>query len=108
MPDNNLLKEFEQFAAKATIYTIGIILGIAAKLATMNQEKRLTMKDITFQSVIAFASAWVVWWLLKDRVSENILFSVSIVVGRFGDSVLIALGNTILQWLKSESNKKMP
>lgn len=105
MPDNS--HDTNEFLTKVFIYASGTVLGIVAKLATMNQEKGLTMRQVFFQSAVAFATAWVVWWMLEGKINENVLVAVSVVVGRFGDVILIAIGNALKQWIISSVKKDL-
>lgn len=99
--------EFQKLIAKIAVYSIGTILGIAAKLATLNKEKALTMKDVLFHSIIAFATAYLVWWMLDGKVSESLLISISVVIGRFGDVILLAVGKGIKNFILQTINKDL-
>jgi len=105
MPDSN--HETTDFFTKAAIYIAGTIIGIGAKLATMNNYSELTTKQIIFHTMVAFATAWCVWWLLEDKVNENILVSISVVIGRFGDKILLAIGKVVMQWLKDSTKENL-
>lgn len=106
MPDQPH-EEFQRLFAKVAVYTIGTLLGIAAKLATLNKEKTITMKDVLFHSVIAFATAYLVWWMLEGKVSESILVSVSVVIGRFGDVILLAIGRGVKNFILQTINRDL-
>lgn len=105
MPDNN--PETNSLLVRIGIYAAGTILGVGAKLAMLNNENKLTMKTIIFHSVVAFATAWIVWWMLEGKLNENILVAVSVVVGRFGDVILISFGKGIIKFIQQSINKDL-
>jgi hypothetical protein len=73
----------------------------------MNQDTKITVKQIIFHSMVAFATAWCVWWMLEDKVNENVLVSISVVIGRFGDKILLAIGKAVMQWLKDTTKNDL-
>jgi hypothetical protein len=105
MPDHN--NETTDFFTKAAIYIAGTVIGIGAKLATMNQDAKLTAKQIFFHSMVAFATAWCVWFMLEDKINSNVLVSISVVIGRFGDKILLAIGKAVMQWLKDTTKNDL-
>lgn len=87
------------FALKVAGYVTGIALGLGAKLAVENKKKSLTLKDFVYHGAIAFASAWLVWWALARWGQLDAANLVSVVVGRYGDVVLIAAYNKLSDFL---------
>lgn len=80
---------------KLALYVGGVIVGLAAKLATLNMEKALSFKEIMFHSAVAFACAWVVGFALFQFNMKTEAMIASVIVGRFGDSMLIAIGKAV-------------
>lgn len=99
--DNN---EQANFWVKAGLYITGILLGLGAKLVRLNKDKPLTVKDFLFHSSIAFASAWLVWALLAHYDHLDLANIASVIVGRFGDQILLlawkAIKNIIINFTK--------
>lgn len=97
-------EETKHFLIKFGIYIVGVALGLAAKLATINKDKSLTLKEIILHTTVALASAWLVWNILDHYNAESWLKNgISVLVGRFGDSFLIMIWN---RFKKAESEDK--
>lgn len=90
--DNNLI-------IKLLIYIGGVTMGLTAKLATINRKGELTFKEILFQTAVAFACSFIVWAALYYTDKPNAAIIASVIVGRFGDSLLMAIGKGITQWI---------
>lgn len=76
---------------KAGTYIVGLLLGLGAKLALMNKEKTLTMKEFIMHSMVAFACAWVVWYSLRYYGKLELANVCSVVVGRYADLILFSV-----------------
>lgn len=83
------------FVVKLVIYAAGVVLGLLAKLATLNYEKDLSWREVIFHSSVAFACAWVVWLALASYGKHDIALIAAVIIGRFGDSMLIAIGKAV-------------
>ena len=100
MPVEN--EEYRSFLVKISLYIIGIILGLVAKLAVINKEKPLTIKDFILHSSIAFACAWLVWAILSYYGRLELANIFSVIVGRYGDHILFAIWKAIKNMLNRE------
>ena len=89
MPIDN--EEYHNVLYKVGLYVVGIVLGLSAKLALINKEKPLTVKDFVLHSSIAFACAWCVWAIMAHYDQLDYANVVSVIVGRYGDYVLYAI-----------------
>lgn len=87
--DNN--EEYQSILYKIILYVAGIVLGLTAKLALINKEKTLTVKDFILHSSVAFACAWCVWAILAHYDQLEYANVISVIVGRYGDYVLYAI-----------------
>lgn len=83
--------EYGSFFVKAALYITGIVLGLVAKLAYINKERKLTVKDFILHGSIAFACAWLVWALLSYYGHLDLANIASVIVGRYGDWLLFAI-----------------
>lgn len=84
---------------KLLIYMAGVMIGLGAKLATINRNGKLTTKEIIFQTMIAFACSFIVWASLYYSGRPDMAVISSVIVGRFGDSLIIAIGKGLVQWV---------
>lgn len=87
MPVHN---EETSFFVKVATYLIGLLLGLGAKLAIMNKEKTLTLKEFILHSMVAFACAWMVWSVLAYYGKLDLANIFSVIVGRYSDVILLA------------------
>jgi hypothetical protein len=83
------------FVIKLAIYAAGVLLGLVAKLATLNYERDLSWKEVIFHTSVAFACAWVVWLALASWGKHDVALIAAVIIGRFGDSMLIAIGKAL-------------
>lgn len=83
------------FVIKLGIYAAGVVIGLVAKLATINNERNLSWREIIFHTSVAFACAWVVWLVLASMGKHDMALIAAVIIGRFGDSMLIAIGKSI-------------
>lgn len=83
------------FVIKLAIYAGGVIIGLLAKLATLNYERDLSWREVIFHSSVAFACAWVVWLALASWGKHDVALIAAVIIGRFGDSMLIAIGKAV-------------
>lgn len=104
MPDPTQ-PEVQNIIYKATLYIIGIFLGIAAKLVIVNKEKTLTIKDFILHSTIAFACAWLVWAVLEHYGKLDLANIASVIVGRYADYILLAIWKWIKDIINSTTKK---
>ncbi|WP_343302840.1 hypothetical protein AAHN97_14945 [Chitinophaga niabensis] len=84
---------------KILVYVGGVVIGLAAKLATLNMEAKLTYKAIIFHTTVAFAAAWAVWMWLASYGKYDLAIISAVIIGRFGDSILLAIGKAVRQGL---------
>lgn len=107
MPDHQT--ETTNFLVKAIMYVIGILLGLGTKLAKLNKEQPLTVKDFILHGLVAFACAWLVWALLEHYDHLDLANIASVIVGRYGDNILILLWkgirNVIISFTKTTPGK---
>lgn len=103
MPDTS---EIHNFIYKAGLYILGIVLGVAAKLAILNKEKPLTIKDFILHGVIAFACAWLVWALLEHYGRLDLANIASVIVGRYADYILVAIWKAVRNAINSNNLPK--
>lgn len=80
---------------KVLTYTAGVVIGVAAKLATINMEKKLTWKEFMFHTTLAMGCAWVVYFAFHRIGQDDVAIIASVIVGRFGDSLLLAIAKGI-------------
>lgn len=102
MPADN--EETQSLALKLAVYIGGVLLGLAAKLAVKNKEKNLTKAEIIMHSLVAFAAAYFTWSLLDYWHMKEISTPASVIVGRFGDNILMAAWKMIQTAIKSKTN----
>ena len=77
------------FFTKLAVYCGGVLLGLGARLAIIHKEKNLTMKEVLSQSTVAFASAYLTWAILQTYAHPEMANVCAVIVGRFGDSILM-------------------
>lgn len=97
-------EETGKLVLKIGIYIVGTLLGLGAKLAAINYEKGLSMKAILYHTLVAFACAWLVWFALRYTGHEELAMPAAVVVGRFGDTMIIQLGKAIKKGILSMIN----
>lgn len=90
-------QEATSWLIKVATYIIGVLLGLAAKMAIKHKEKTLTWKEALVDALIAGAAAWFVWWLLSYYKKEDFAIICAVIVGRYGDAILKAA------WLASSN-----
>jgi len=88
-------QEHGPFVIKLAIYAAGVVLGLIAKLATLNRDRDLSWREVIFHTSVAFACAWVVWLALASWGKHDVALIAAVIIGRFGDSMLIAIGKAI-------------
>lgn len=94
MPNAN--SENTGFWVKVGLYIMGSLLGVAAKLATMQRERPITHVDIIIEMCISSAACFLVWSFFHFKLKEDDLVIVaSVIVGRYGDKVLLAALNKL-------------
>lgn len=74
---------------KLAIYVPGVMLGLAAKLSRINRDKKLTFREAIFQTMVAFSTAWMVWFALEYLGYPRLSAPAAVVCGRFGDEIMI-------------------
>lgn len=94
-------EETNKLMLKVGVYIVGTLLGLGAKLAAINYEKGLTMKAIIYHTAVAFACAWLVWFVLRHYGQDAYAMPAAVVVGRFGDIILIQIGKAIRKGIMS-------
>ncbi len=97
--DNN---ESAGFWTKAGLYVIGIVLGLGVKLAVMNKEKVLTVKDFILHGLMAFSCAWIVWAILEHYNHLDLANIASVIVGRYADFILVAIWKAIKKTINTD------
>lgn len=95
-------EEVKNFLIKIGGYTIGILAGLAVKLVDVSKKKKLTLKEFVTHSVIAFACAILVWHLLAYSGRLEIANVVSVIVGRYGDLIIVGLWGKIKEFMNSK------
>lgn len=101
MSENNT--ETQGLALKLLVYLGGVLLGLAAKLAVKNKDKTLTKAEIIMHSLVAFAAAYFTWAVLDYFKLKDISTPASVIVGRFGDNILMAAWKMIQTAIKSKN-----
>ena len=101
MENNN--PEQGSFYWKVIIYFIGLVLGIASKLATLNEQKSLSWSKTFLHASVAFAAAWAMWFFLEARGMSNIAPVASVIIGRYGDNMLLAIWKNLKKLIFSET-----
>jgi len=95
-------QETQGFFIKFGIYLAGVTLGLVAKLSVMHKQRKLSMWEVISHTTVALASAWLVWNLLDHYNAHDWLKNgASVIVGRFGDSILLAAWQLVKTWIKS-------
>lgn len=80
---------WRETAYKLIIFIPGVILGLSAKLAKINRDTGLTWKEFTYQALLAFSSAWLLWFILTLLgYDDNIKYPAAVVCGRWGDELM--------------------
>lgn len=97
-------ERFEPFIIKLAGFLLGLFIGLAAKLATVNKRQKLSLKEILYHSCVAFAAAWAVWHLLVYWGKPDLATGASVIVGRFADDILIIIWQGIKTLIKKASN----
>ena len=88
------------------MYILGSVLGIGAKLATMQKTKAITMKDALVELMIASAASFLVWsWFHFYLKQDDLAIIASVIVGRYGDNILLAAFNKIESLIKKLYDK---
>jgi hypothetical protein len=104
MPNAN--SENTSLWIKVGLYIMGSILGIGAKLATMQRVKPIKMTDAIIELSIASAASFLVWSFFHFKLKEDDLAIVaSVIVGRYGDNILIAAFNKIEKMINKVGEK---
>ena len=93
MPIDN--HEQASFWVKLGFYITGTLLGLGTKLAIINQQRQLTIKDFILHSFVAFACAWLVWAILAHYDHIDLANIASVIVGRYGDQILLLVWKAI-------------
>lgn len=97
-------QESSNFLVKAGLYIIGILLGLASKLAMLHKEKTLTVKEFVLHGAIAFSCAWAVWAILAHFGRLDLANIASVIVGRYADWILSAIWKSIRNAINNNSN----
>ena len=93
--------ETASFWVKMGLYILGAMLGIGAKLATMQRSKPITMTDALIELTIASAASFLVWsWFHFYLKQDDLAIIASVIVGRYGDSILLAALNKVQNIIK--------
>lgn len=96
-------KETQNFLIKLAVYTLGVTLGLAAKLSIINQQKKLTLGVAIMHALMAFSAAWITWFVMSHYNAEDWLKNGSaIIVGRYGDYILIAAWKAFRQMINTK------
>ncbi len=99
MEGNN---ETQGFFIKFGIYLAGVTVGLVAKLSIMHKQRKLSLAEVIMHTAVALASAWLVWNVLDHYKAQDWLKNgASVIVGRFGDSILLAAWQLVKTWLKT-------
>lgn len=91
--------EEQHFAVKILIYMSGVIIGLGAKLAMINNESRLTWKQVIYHSMVAFACAWCMWYAFQSIGRPDLATWAAVICGRFGDNVLMVIWDGFKKFL---------
>jgi len=97
-------EETGKAVVKVGVYILGTLIGLGAKLATINYEKGLSMKAVIYHTLVAFACAWLVWFGLQQTGYDEYAMGAAVIVGRFGDLILIQAWRGIKKALNSALN----
>ena len=92
-------EEIKNFLLKMSGYAIGVLAGLAAKLVDVSKKRKLTTKEFITHSLIAFACAILVWNVLSYYERLEVANVVSVIVGRYGDLIIIALWRKIKEFI---------
>lgn len=83
---------------KLIAYSIGVIAGLGAKLASMHKKNPITLKDVAINSAIAFASAFLVYSMLDYYGQTKAAIVSSVICGRFADDILTITWKSFKKW----------
>lgn len=86
---------------KLALYLLGVGIGLAAKLATIHKEKTLTMKEAILQTMIALATAYIVWAIFWYQGKPEYAIVCAVLCGRFGDAILIMSWKLFKKWMSN-------
>lgn len=87
---------------KLALYLLGVSIGLGAKLATINKERDLKMKEAIAHTFVAFATAFVVWFICYYNLKEpNYAIMCAVLCGRFGDAILIMVWKLMKKWMSN-------
>lgn len=96
--------ESQNFLVKIGVYIIGVTVGLMSKLAVMHNEKPLTFTITVAHTLTAFTCAWAVWFAMDYYHAQDWFKNgISVIVGRYGDYILIALWRTIKGLINSKT-----
>lgn len=98
-------EEAKASIVKVIVFGIGVTIGLASKLATINRERTLTMKEVIFQTSIAFAVAFLVWYLLQYYHKPELANICAVLCGRFADSILLIIWKAFKKWFSSVNDE---
>lgn len=104
MPDHPH-PEATNIIVKGTLYVVGILLGLCAKIAILYKDKPITVKEFLSQGAMAFAAAWLVWSILEHYGYLDLANIASVIVGRYSDYILIAVWRAIKNLINSKQQK---
>lgn len=97
-------QELYELLSKIGLFIIGVALGLAAKLATLNKTEKLTFKVFFYQTSVALAAAWAIWHLLMSINKPDLATGASVVVGRFADNILLMLWRAFKSFFKQAND----
>ncbi len=96
--------EHQSLIVKLFVYVTGVTIGLMSKLAVMHNEKPLTFTLTVMHSLTAFTCAWAVWFAMDYYHAQDWFKNgISVIVGRYGDYILIAIWKSIKGLINSKS-----
>ena len=96
--------ETQSLIVKLAIYAGGVGIGLAAKLAMIREDRKLTVWEIAAHSLTAFACAWIVWNVMNHYNAQDWAKNgVSVIVGRYGDYILLAIWKAFKSTINSKN-----
>jgi hypothetical protein len=98
-------QELYELISKIGLFVFGVTLGLAAKLARMNKNERLTLREFVYHTTVAMAAAWGAWHFFILVGRPELATGASVVVGRFADDILLMLWNSFKLLIKQSSEK---
>ncbi len=103
---DEIFLSFLQDLAKSGKYIVGVILGLAARVAVLHENKKLGVWDVARNAAIAMAAAYLVYHALIYIGKEDVATPISVLCGRYSDDVLNITWEKVKKFMNNLPSKK--